>query len=134
LNVIKCDCVVSMFDTRHAYIPKWWCYIGQDITSIKKSYAYILWRSNVLDSGSWVAVAAITVDKTSPLLPNSMLVLLRVGLACFLLWTACTLDDAYLFTVTVSAINMVCPMELIASSLFSLLNKLILKDNEHVVA
>jgi len=52
-----------------------------------------------------------------PLLPNSNLVL-KVGVdVCgafpCVLGTACKLDEAYLFSVTVSAINMLCPIELI---------------------
>ena len=41
------------------------------------------------------------------------LVLVEVGLFLSLLWTACTFDEAYLFTVTVSAIRILWPIELI---------------------
>lgn len=60
-----------------------------------------------MESETWMA-AAITVDKRRPLLLVSevlvVVLLLVFGfLACSLLWTACTFDEAYLFTVTVKA-------------------------------
>jgi len=99
----------------------------------------ILLRSWVLESGSGTCVVAITVDKTSPLLPISTLVL-KVGVVFLVatfpcvLGTACRLDEAYLFTVTVSAINMLCPIELLigyfSSVSFSNNQELSRMDNE----
>lgn len=75
----------------------------------------VLLRSSVAESLSWgVATAA---DKSSPRLPKSVVapegVIFFVPFLCFL-WTACTLEEANLFTVTVTAIRMLCPIELMA--------------------
>lgn len=75
----------------------------------------VLLRSSAPDSlTGGVANAA---DKSSPLLPKSLAALEEMvfflSLRC-LLWTACTLDEANLFTVTVRAINMLWPIELMA--------------------
>ena len=88
----------------------------------------ILLRSSVLESGTWGTAA--TADNMRALLPRSGDVasaaasVLGLGLegeegvrgrgdlACFL-WTACTFEEANWLTVTVSAINKLCPIELI---------------------
>lgn len=81
------------------------------ILAISAKYVlYLLWRSSVLESLTWRA--ATTVDKRSPLLPISEVVVV-VFLFLFR-WTAWTFDEAYLFTVTVSAINMLWLIELIS--------------------